>query len=185
MIETPKFIVADLMSKELVIVSPSTKAGEAASVMVKNEVSSLIVKDNGETKGIVTDSDFARAATQGLRPDKVNVSEIMTKDIKSIEPTASIQEAAEIIREYNIRHLLVKSSSDDYIGVISVKDLLGNIFEELSNQNMRLKKKIEELEKFYKIAVNRELVMVKLKKRINELEEKIGEKTDMVEYLVE
>jgi len=173
------------MSKELVIVKSGAKADDAASVMVNNDVSSLIVRDNGETMGIVTDRDFTRAAAKGLRLDKMTVGKIMTKEIKSIEPTASLKEAADFISRYNIRHLLVKSSTDDYVGVISVKDLLGNIFEEMEDHNMRLKKKIEELEKFYKIAVNRELVMVKLKKRINELDEKTGEKTDMARYLVD
>jgi hypothetical protein len=50
--------------------------------------------------------------------------------------------------------------------------------DELEKANLELKKKIDELEKFYKITIGREVRMVELKKKIKELEEKIKGEED-------
>jgi septation ring formation regulator EzrA len=68
---------------------------------------------------------------------------------------------------------------------VSVRDILSTLYEEIREHNTRLKKKIDELEKFYKVAIDRELVMVRLKKKVMELEKGLDEKTDFGSLLVE
>jgi CBS-domain-containing membrane protein len=108
----------------------------------------------------------------------------MSSDLISVDPKITINEATKIILEHDIRHLLVKSRRE-FVGVVSSKDLLKKVFQELNDQNKTLHSKITELEKFYKVAVDRELIMVKLKKRIRDLEEKVNLKIDSSEFIVE
>jgi CBS domain-containing protein len=180
-----KYIVSDVMSKVLVDITSETTAKDAAEIMVENGVSSLLVKDKGSALGIVTDRDFTKAGASGKNMLELKLKDIMSKNLKSVGPEVSLQKAIEVIRIHNIRHLLVKSNSGDYIGVVSVKDLLSTLFEEIKVQNSKLKRKVNELEKFYKVAIDRELVMVKLKKRIHEIEKELGVESDLSQLLTE
>jgi CBS domain-containing protein len=179
-----KYIVADVMSNVLVDVALETTAKDAAEIMVENGVSSLLVKEKDSAVGIVTDRDFTVASASGKNLSEFKLKDLMTENILSVDPKVSLREAIEILRSHNIRHLLVKTNSGDYVGLISIKDLLSTLFEEIKEQNKKLVRKVSELEKFYKIAIDRELVMVKLKKRIHELEKKLGEQSDLAELLV-
>ena len=183
MIEGYKFIIADIMTKEMIEVAPDTSGKEAAAKMKEGGVSSLVVKEKGELVGIITDKDYVKQTSAGKDPSKFKVGEMMSTNLISVDPKLSLREAAEVIREHNIRHLLVKSSAG-FVGIVSVKDILSTLYEEIREQNRELKTKVDDLEKFYKIAIDREIVMVKLKKRIHDLEMRLGEKTNPAEYLV-
>jgi len=67
----------------------------------------------------------------------------------------------------------------EYI-VIVARDMRKNlkIQKRLEKMNKELREKIEELEKFRKVTIGRELKMVKLKERIAELEKKVNDKSD-------
>ncbi len=181
--DAEKYIIADVMSKVLIGVTSDSTTSEAAGIMTENGVSGLLVKDAGRVVGIVTDRDFTHEVASGKNLKDLKIGDLMTAKIVSVDPTISLQEAVEAIRKHNIRHLLVKSESSDYLGMVSVKELLSALLEEIREQNIRLKGKVDELEKFYKIAVNRELVMVKLKKRVYELEKKLSIESDLADLL--
>lgn len=185
MTDSEKFIVSDVMSKVIVDVDLETTAKDAAEIMVENKVSSLLIKDKGSLVGIVTDHDYTRHWASGENLGKLKMKDMMSTSLISVDPKVSLQEAVGVIRQSNIRHLLVKSNSGDLIGIVSVRDVLSTLFEEIKEQNATLIRKVSELEKFYKIAIDRELVMVKLKKRIHELEKRLGEQSDLAELLVE
>ncbi len=180
-----KFIVADIMSRDLVSVSTEMSLKDAAKIMIEEGVSSVMVTENEKIVGIITDRDYTRAALISNDFGKTKVKELMSKKLISVAPKEPLQAAAENIRKHNIRHLLVSSKKDEYIGVVSVRDVLGTLVEEIREQNKKLKMKIDELEKFYRVAIDRELVMVKLKKRIRELEKKHGEEGDVTELFLE
>ncbi len=181
--DVEKYIVADVMSKVLIDVTADTTANDAAEIMVEHGVSSLLVKDSGPMVGIVTGRDFTREAASGKNLKNLKVRDMMSADIISVDPSTTLQAAVGTLRQHNIRHLLVKTESGEFIGMVSVKELLSALFEEIREQNKRLKAKVNELEKFYKVAVDRELVMVKLKKRVYELEKKLGVESDLAELL--
>lgn len=179
---TYTFIVSDIMSKDIIDVSSDTSSKKAAEVMLENKISSLVVRDGSQVVGIVTDKDFVRLTSMGKDLGKARVKDMMSTELVTVHPKLSLQEAAIVIGKSDIRHLLVKAPSG-HVGLVSVKDILSALYKEIKEQNTKLKNKIDELEKFYKAAVGRELVMVKLKKRLRELEERLGEESDLAEIL--
>lgn len=180
--EEVKFIVSDIMSAPIVDVPPGTSVAKAAQVMLEKGISSLAIKEDGHIVGIVTDKDFVKLISKGGRPEKTKIRDIMTTELIHVDPKLTLQEAAEVTKKHNIRHLLVKTSAE-YVGIVSVKDIIENLYEELKEQNTKLRAKIDELEKFYRVAVGRELTMVKLKKKIRELQKRLGEPEDLEETL--
>lgn len=179
-----RFIISDIMTKDLVSIGPKATIVEAAGIMNENHIRSIVIKDKNEIVGILTDRDLARIIAETDDIKNILVRELMSVDLVTIPPSLSLQESAEVIRKNNVRHLLVKNR-DGFVGIVSVKDILSTLYEELKDQDRQLKRKISELEKFYKVAIDRELVMVRLKKRVNELEKKVGESTDISKYILD
>ena len=178
------YIVSDIMSRDLIGIDPESTAKSAAELMKKHTVSSLVIKQNDDIIGIITDKDFTNYTSTGMDLNKLSVKKMMSTNLIFVDPNLSLRDASEIIRKHNIRHLLVKSRTA-FVGVVSVKDLLSTLYEEIKNQNKLLLRKVDELEKFYKIAVDRELIMVKLKKKISEMEKELGKEIDPATYIVE
>lgn len=70
----------DVMVKEVVKVGSNTLVENAVKTMNRNEIGCLIVEDNGQARGIVTQRDLLEKVLERSRdPRKLAVSEIMTK----------------------------------------------------------------------------------------------------------
>jgi CBS domain-containing protein len=96
---------------------------QAAQVMRDNDIGDVIVVDDGQVTGIVTDRDIAvRAVAEGRDPGSTTVGEIATTGVQAIEPDASVDDALSKMREHDIRRLpIVKNGRP--VGIVSLGDL--------------------------------------------------------------
>jgi CBS domain-containing protein len=96
---------------------------EAARVMRDNDIGDVIVVEDGQVTGIVTDRDIVvRAVAEGRDPESTPVGDIATTGIQAIEPKASVDDALRMMREHNIRRLpTVKNGRP--VGIVSLGDL--------------------------------------------------------------
>lgn len=116
-------LVQSIMKKEVVTISPEATAAEAAALLEKKGLRCLVVTENQEVKGIVTDSDFIfRIVGKGRKPKETKVKEIMTKNPKTIPPDIDIFEAVKIMEELRVRRLPVVKGNK-LVGILSVGDL--------------------------------------------------------------
>jgi CBS domain-containing protein len=96
---------------------------DAAQAMRDNDIGDVIVTQDGQATGIVTDRDIVvRAVAEGRDADSTKVSEICTTGIQAIEPDASVDDALRTMREHDIRRLPVVKNRRP-VGVISLGDL--------------------------------------------------------------
>jgi len=118
------YTVSDSMTKKPVIVTSDTLLIDCAKLMAKKHVGGLLVSDEGELQGVLTEQDIVR---NGVAKDKdfksVKVKDIMKKDIITIKPDLDIYDALVVMRDNNIRHLPVVNNGD-MIGLITIKDVL-------------------------------------------------------------
>ncbi len=115
--------VREVMSKNPVIVSGELSAEEAAKIMRKKGVSTLLVED-GLIAGIVTDRDFiVKVIAEGLDPSNTKVKEIMSSPVVMIDHDESIAAAAKIMSRRRIRKLPV-IKDDAVIGILSENDIV-------------------------------------------------------------
>lgn len=112
--------VSDMMKTDVVSVQDSAPAMEAAVVMLENRVGSVVVKKDEETIGIITDKDFVHLASLGGNPR--GVTSHMSIDLVTIAPGADLKEALSLMKEKDVRHLLVKEN-EKIIGILSTKDI--------------------------------------------------------------
>jgi CBS domain-containing protein len=114
--------VAELMTQDVLTVAPEDTIGEAAQKMVDREVSSVAVSDYGRLIGILTERDLTRAVAGRTHSSEARVREWMTADPVTLPPSASPQEAAEIMLERGFRHVPIVEG-ERAIGIVSIRDV--------------------------------------------------------------
>ena len=121
-----KMLVKDIMSSPVVTLDENEASNKAAVVMDKNDLGSVIVTNKaGNSIGIITERDLViRVLAKNLKPDTVKAKEIMTTPLVTIEPDATITEAARQMNRLDIRRLGVIYKGN-LVGIISSKDILG------------------------------------------------------------
>ena len=96
---------------------------EAAKVMRDSDIGDVVVMEEGQVTGIVTDRDIAvRAIAEGRDPESTPVSEACTTGVETIDPRASVDDALRQMREHDIRRLPVVKSGRP-VGILSLGDL--------------------------------------------------------------
>lgn len=119
--------VSDLMVKDVIVASPKERAVDAAKKMKATGVSSLIVTEGDEVKGIVTRSDFIdRVVAEARDPSSTTVEDVMTKDVVTIDADAGVMEALKLMKKYRYSQLPVIKDGR-LVGVIALSDALNYI----------------------------------------------------------
>jgi CBS domain-containing protein len=114
--------VRDLLKGDPVTVEASATVQDAAKLMDENDIGNVLVVENNEVQGIVTDRDIVvRVIAKGDGAD-ASVREAATTDLETLEPDASIDDAIQKMEQGNIRRLPVVEDGKP-VGVISLGDL--------------------------------------------------------------
>jgi len=115
--------ISAIMTQAAVTDRPDDDLAAAARKMWEQQTGSLLVLQGEELVGIITERDVLRAVATGT-PLDTPVSEVMSKDLITVEPGTSLREAARIMTEKWIRHLPVLEGGH-LVGVVSQRDLAG------------------------------------------------------------
>jgi CBS domain-containing protein len=114
--------VRDLLKGDPVTVEASATVQDAAKLMDENDIGNVLVVENNEVQGIVTDRDIVvRVIAKGDGAD-ASVREAATTDLETLEPDASIDDAIQKMEQGNVRRLPVVEDGKP-VGVISLGDL--------------------------------------------------------------
>ncbi|MBP3762592.1 MAG: KpsF/GutQ family sugar-phosphate isomerase [Bacteroidales bacterium] len=110
-----------MVSSNLPVVGPSDMVSETIIQISKTKQGIAIVLDGGEFVGVVTDGDVRRAM-QSCRERffSLSVSEIMSRNPKTIGTEARLTEAADRMKEYNIHTLVVVDEGGAVVGLIDL-----------------------------------------------------------------
>lgn len=121
--------VKQIMTTDVSTVTPEDTVTKAASIMGQLNVGSVPVTDNNKVVGIVTDRDIViRGVAKGKDPNQ-KVSDVMTTNIKYVDPEMDVHTVADIMAENQVRRLPVVES-DKLVGIVAIGDLaVENIFE--------------------------------------------------------
>jgi CBS domain-containing protein len=112
------------MIKNIIVISPEKSVVDAANKMKKRGISSLIVTENNEVRGIVTRSDLIdRVVAEGSDPCSTTIEKIMTKEVVTIKPKANIVEALRLMKLQKLSQLPVIEDGK-LVGVVALRDAL-------------------------------------------------------------
>ena len=114
--------IRDVLKGDPVTVEASATVQDAAKLMDEKDIGNVLVVENGEVQGIVTDRDIVvRVISKGDGPD-ASVREACTTDLETLEPDASIEDAIKKMEQGNVRRLPVVEDGKP-VGVVSLGDL--------------------------------------------------------------
>ena len=118
--------VKDIMTKDVVSIGVNNSVFEASELMGSNLVGCLVIMDGEVPIGIVTERDIVRrVVAKKLRLD-TKVSEIMSKSLITVDPDASLKEAARLMSTNKIRRLPVVKQNR-LVGIVVAADFVRNL----------------------------------------------------------
>jgi len=117
-------------SYELYSVAPDTMVFDAIKLMAEAKVGALLVLEDEQLIGIVSERDYARKVILESRSSRETpVRDVMTNVVLTVTPEQSIDECLLLMSKHHIRHLPV-SENGKPIGMLSVMDVVRNIILE-------------------------------------------------------
>ncbi|HEC29576.1 MAG TPA: CBS domain-containing protein [Gammaproteobacteria bacterium] len=118
--------VRDVMKNKFDMIDGMATIKEALSAMKHIETKSLLVnkRNDNDEYGILLISDIARhVLAKDRSPDRVNVYEIMSKPVVSIDPDMDIRYCARMFDRFNLSRAPVLENSE-VIGIVSYTDMV-------------------------------------------------------------
>ncbi len=142
--------VADVMSRDPIVVKPETPLNEAVQILAQRRISGLpVVNDAGKLVGIISETDLMWQET-GVTPpayimflDSViylqnpatyerdlhkalgqTVGEVMSKNSITVSPDKTVREAAKLMQDHNVHRLPVLDSEGQVIGILTRGDVI-------------------------------------------------------------
>jgi CBS domain-containing protein len=120
--DTPLKTVKEIMSKDCATVTTKDNVYEIAVKMKQFDTGFIPVVENNKLIGVVTDRDLVLRGYAAKKEGSAAVSEVMTTDTQCIEPSTSVEEAAKVMAQKQIRRLPV-CENGQFVGVVSIGDL--------------------------------------------------------------
>jgi signal-transduction protein with cAMP-binding, CBS, and nucleotidyltransferase domain len=119
--------VSDLLGEkghDVFVIDAGASVFEAVQRMVERNVGSLLVTEEGQISGIVTERDYLRRVTLEGRTDRETaVREVMSSPLVVVTPETTVDECMAVMTNRRIRHLPVVVEGR-VVGLISIGDLV-------------------------------------------------------------
>ena len=116
--------IQDLMTPDLKALEATASVRAAAELMRERDIGDVVVLENNRLCGIVTDRDIVvRVLADGSDPGMVTVGEICSRELTTVPPMASVDDAVRLIRQKAIRRLPVVEDNGEVLGIISIGDI--------------------------------------------------------------
>lgn len=134
--------ILEAKGRNVISISPDASVLDAIRIMAEKGIGSLVVLDNGEMRGIVTERDYARKVIiKGRSSDKTSVSEIMTDNVVTTSPGATVDSCMQTMTDKKCRHLPV-IEDDKVVAMISIGDLVQAIIADQKEEIQQLEQYI-------------------------------------------
>jgi CBS domain-containing protein len=119
----PTILVKDIMTKSLITVDSSATVNEAAKLMEKAKVGSVLITEKNVPIGIMTDRDFAITIAAHAYPIHTKVKQVMSSPLIHIRSDDEVWMAADLMYSRKIRRLPVLDE-DELLGIVSASDFV-------------------------------------------------------------
>ncbi len=115
--------IKDVMTRDVEVIGPSDTIKEASELMRSLNVGVLPVCEGDQILGLVTDRDIVvRGLALGKMPEST-ISDVMTEDVEWCFEDHDVQEAAQLMKDKQIRRLIVLDHNKKLVGICSLGDI--------------------------------------------------------------
>jgi len=114
----------------LITIHSEATVFEALEIMMKYNISAILITKNEDLEGIFTERDYARKVVlQGKSSKEVQIKEVMTHSPIVISPDDTLDHCMALMTDKHIRHLPVKDQNQ-ITGMVSIGDVVKFIIED-------------------------------------------------------
>ena len=126
------------MTRPVFTVTPNDRLPIAAGLMRLHDVGVLPVVEDGRVVGMLTDRDIVlRGVAEGVDVSKVPVSEAMSVGSITISEEHTVEEAASLMQQYQVRRLPVVSADGSVTGMVSLGDVAVDVHAGLGGEVLK------------------------------------------------
>ena len=112
----------DLMSSDVKVISPDMSIGDAAKQMEEGDFGMMPVAENDRMIGTISDRDIAiRGVGEGLGAN-AKVRDVMSEGVAWAYEDDTVEKAATIMSEYQVRRLPVVNRDKRLVGIVALGD---------------------------------------------------------------
>lgn len=118
--------IRDVMTPSPIVVDGLATVAQAVDLMREHSVSSVIVakRHEGDEHGVLAVHDIAeQIISQGRAPERVNVYEIMSKPVLSVDANMNIKYAVRLLMRFKLSRALVLDEGN-IAGIVTLRDLV-------------------------------------------------------------
>jgi CBS domain-containing protein len=113
-------IAKDIMTRDIITVSPTMKVKDLAMTLIKNQISGApVAAKNGKILGVVSEADI-------LAKKGKDVKAIMSNKVISVNEDAAVEEIAQLMTTHSIKRLPVMNGAK-IVGIVSRADIVSAI----------------------------------------------------------
>jgi CBS domain-containing protein len=121
-------LVRDIMSKDVKTVRNDTSVKEVVALMNKFDKDAILVEQSGKPTGIITVKDvLVRAVEYGVPLNTIIARMVYTNPLVTIEETATVEEAAKLMKEWRIKHLPIVDKNGSLVGMLNDRDIIYSV----------------------------------------------------------
>jgi CBS domain-containing protein len=130
--------VADYMTTRMITMGWKDSVMDVAKRMIERNISSIaITDDRGRVIGILTERDVVKIVANGVPASGITAGSLMSYPVLSIERGSSIEDAARVMAQKKLRHLLVEDAVNrEMVGIITVTDLARYLKKNLADEEL-------------------------------------------------
>ena len=119
--------IRDIMTTDPMCVSERDSIREVARIMAREDTGVVPVVDGKKIIGMITDRDIVvRLVAEGKDPANAHVNEAMTKNVRAVKETDTVNDALNVMSSAQVRRVPVVNDRNEIVGIVSMKDVAGS-----------------------------------------------------------
>ena len=116
--------VSHIVTRPLITIAAGSTVLDAAKLMVEKNIGLLVIVQGTKLVGVISERDIIRTIASGQTLSGP-VDEVCTKQVVTVQGSSDVAEAAKAMNKNRIRHVVVVDDKRQPIGVVSMRDLVG------------------------------------------------------------
>ena len=135
---TVRKLIGEKTEAKIYTVLSNATVFDALQVMCEGNTGAVLVTEDEKIVGIFTERDYAREGeVKGRSARDTIVSDVMTSQMVLIKPETTLEECAELMAKYHVRHLPVLEK-DRVVGIVSIRRLAEGLLAEQKGAIVKL-----------------------------------------------
>ncbi len=135
------FKVKDIMTTDLITVTPETPVGQAMKILTENEITGMpVVDDDMRLVGIISEKDVLELL-HDIENNDLNVKQFMTAEVAYFEQDTNLIDICDFLTKKDFRRVPI-TSNGRLVGILTRKDIIRyivdyqDLFEEVLPKNI-------------------------------------------------